>query len=44
MNGPIPTRVERAVKERLLGLVDDAIDAGWTLSRVCLGECQGHVQ
>lgn len=35
MNGPIPTRVERAVKERLLGLVDDALDAGWTLSRAC---------
>ena len=35
MNGPIPTRVDRTVKERLLALVDDALDSGWTLTRAC---------
>lgn len=35
MNGPIPTRVDSAVKAALLGLVEDAVAAGWTLSRVC---------
>ncbi len=35
MNGPIPTRVDRTVKERLLALVDDALDRGWTLTRAC---------
>lgn len=35
MNGPIPARVPGAVKEALLGLVDQAVDAGWTLERIC---------
>lgn len=33
MNGPIPTRVDAAVKAALLALAGDAIAAGWTLSR-----------
>lgn len=35
MNGPIPARVSGAVKEALLGLIDQAVDAGWTLERIC---------
>lgn len=35
MSGPIPARVDGAVKAALLGLVDDAVAAGWALSRVC---------
>lgn len=35
MNGPIPARVDATVKAVLLGLIDDAIDAGWTLTRAC---------
>ena len=35
MNGRIPTRVDAAVKTALLGLVADAVGAGWPLSRIC---------
>ncbi len=35
MSGPIPARVDGAAKAALLGLVDDAVSAGWTLGRVC---------
>lgn len=35
MNGPIPTRVDSAVKATLLALVQDAVFAGWPLSRIC---------
>ena len=35
MNGPIPTRVNGAVKAALLALVEDAVAAGWPLSRIC---------
>ena len=35
MNGPIPARVDAAVKTVLLGLIDDAVGAGWSLSRAC---------
>ena len=36
LNGPIPTRVDAAVKEAVLGLVEDAVDAGWGgVSRIC---------
>jgi transposase InsO family protein len=35
LSGPIPTRVDGAVKAALLGLVEDAVAAGWPLSRVC---------
>src|SRR3954454_4224344 len=33
LNGRIPTRVDAAVKTALLGLVADAVGAGWPLSR-----------
>lgn len=35
MSGPIPARVDSAAKTVLLGLIDDAIKAGWTLGRIC---------
>lgn len=35
MNGPIPARVEEPVKQALLDIVDEAVQAGWSLSRVC---------
>jgi transposase InsO family protein len=35
LSGPIPGRVDEAVKARLLELIDDAIAAGWALERVC---------
>jgi putative transposase len=35
LSGPIPARVDGAVKVVLLGLIDDAIKAGWSLGRVC---------
>ncbi len=35
MSGPIPARVDSAAKVVLLGLIDDAINAGWTLGRIC---------
>ena len=35
MNGPIPARVDAGVKDALLGLVDHALDAGWTVTNAC---------
>ena len=35
MSGPVPARVDGAAKASLLDLVDRAVDAGWTLGRVC---------
>jgi transposase InsO family protein len=35
MSGPVPARVEAAAKTGLLELIDDAVDAGWTDTRVC---------
>ncbi len=35
MNGPIPARVRGPVKAALIGLVDDAVRAGWSMSRAC---------
>ncbi len=35
MNGPIPARVDAAVKEAIIALIDDAVAGGWTVSRVC---------
>jgi len=35
MSGPIPARVDGAAKARLLEIIDDAVDAGWTLERIC---------
>jgi putative transposase len=35
MSGPIPARVDAAAKAGLLGLIDDAVHAGWTFTRAC---------
>lgn len=35
IHGPVPARVTGADKAILLNLVDDALDAGWPLARVC---------
>ena len=35
MSGPVPARVDGAAKAALLCLIDDAVDAGWTLNRAC---------
>ena len=35
MSGPVPARVDGAAKAVLLGLIDDAAAAGWTLGRAC---------
>ena len=35
MSGPVPARVDGAAKAVLLGLIDDAVAAGWTLGRAC---------
>jgi len=35
LSGPIPARVDGAAKAVLLGLIDDALIAGWTLGRIC---------
>lgn len=35
MSGPVPARVDGAARAVLLGLADDAVGAGWTLSRAC---------
>lgn len=35
MSGPIPNRVSGAAKARLLEIIDDAVDAGWTVGRIC---------
>ena len=35
MSGPVPARVDGTAKAVLLGLIDDATEAGWTHSRVC---------
>ncbi len=35
MSGPVPTRVDGTAKTVLLELIDDAVDAGWALNRVC---------
>jgi len=35
LSGPIPARVDSAVKTILLDLIDDAVKAGWTLGRIC---------
>ena len=31
----VPSRLPREVKEGLLGLVDDAVAAGWPYTRAC---------
>jgi putative transposase len=35
MSGPIPARVEGTAKSVLLGVIDDAVAAGWSLARIC---------
>jgi transposase InsO family protein len=35
MIGPVPARVDGADKAALLDLVDQAVDAGWSIARVC---------
>ena len=35
MTGPVPARVSGADKARLLEIIDDAVAAGWTVSRAC---------
>jgi len=35
MIGPVPARVEGAVKAELLTIIDDAVTAGWTATRAC---------
>ncbi|WP_420621936.1 integrase core domain-containing protein [Candidatus Poriferisodalis sp.] len=35
MSGPVPARVDGTAKAALLSLIDDAVDAGWTLNRAC---------
>ena len=46
LSGRVPHRVDAATKTALLGLLDDALDAGWTLRRACheleLGEVRAH--
>jgi hypothetical protein len=35
VSAPVPARIEAPVKEVLLGLVDHAVDAGWSLTKAC---------
>jgi putative transposase len=35
LSGPIPTRVDKAAKSRVLAIIDEAMAAGWSLGRVC---------
>jgi transposase InsO family protein len=46
LSGRIPRRVEAATKAGLLDLLDEALEAGWTVCRVCheleLGEVRVH--
>jgi putative transposase len=46
LSGRVPRRVEAATKAGLLDLLDEALDAGWTVRRVCheleLGEVRAH--
>lgn len=35
MSGPVPARVDGTAKEVLLGLIDDAVGAGWSFSQAC---------
>jgi len=46
LSGRVPRRVDAATKAGLLALLDDALDAGWSLRRCChtleLGEVRAH--
>jgi transposase InsO family protein len=35
LSGPIPARLPGAAKARLLGIIDQAVSAGWSVSRAC---------
>lgn len=35
MSGPVPARVGGAAKAVLLGVIDEAVVAGWSLARIC---------
>ena len=35
MSGPVPARVDGAAKAVLLGVIDEAVVAGWSLARIC---------
>jgi putative transposase len=35
LSGPIPARVDGAAEARLLELIDDATEKGWSLARTC---------
>lgn len=46
LSGRVPRRVDAATKAALLDLVDEAVEAGWKIRRVCsvleLGEVRAH--
>lgn len=46
LSGRVPHRVDAATKAGLLDLIDEALDAGWTIRRACgaleLGEVRAH--
>ena len=46
LSGRVPHRVDAATKAGLLDLIDQAVDAGWTIRRACgvleLGEVRAH--
>lgn len=46
MSGRVPRRVDAATKAGLLDLLDQALDGGWTVRRICheleLGEVRAH--
>jgi putative transposase len=46
LSGRVPRRVDAATKAGLLDLIDDAVEAGWKIRRVCgvleLGEVRAH--
>lgn len=46
LSGRVPHRVDAATKAGLLDLLDEALDGGWTIRRVCheleLGEIRAH--
>ena len=35
MSGPVPARVDESAKAVLLGVIDAAVSAGWSLSHIC---------
>jgi transposase InsO family protein len=35
LSGPVPARVDGAAKDKLLALIDEVLDAGWSLERAC---------